>query len=265
MPFAAIKHRLRWSLHNLLPPPLRATAPCARQLRARARKPGTLLAILPRRTKARFEKYREIIASAGSRPTHLQTEISLNSKKLSPIWIILLIGSSALTSYGAKKSAPTQTLQIQPFTAGQDVKVTDKYMQEMMKNIVKQLTNTKRFRIVVLGTAGSPAQSTQPGILLTGELSTYNPGSRAARFGAGSSGWIYLATKGGRAGEAKVTAHVQFIDSETGTLLHEEDVEGVVRGNPLDMNPKHTFGASANETTQKIAKQIASAAKSDLR
>ena len=91
----------------------------------------------------------------------------------------------------------------------------------------------------------------------------FSPGSRAARMGAGS-GWGYAATKGGRKGEAKARAHIQFIDSESGKLLHEEDVEGVVRGNPLDMNPKHTFGASANETTGKIAKQIAKVAKSNF-
>jgi hypothetical protein len=185
------------------------------------------------------------------------------SRKLSPLWIFLLISSSVLTTYGAKKPPPTQTLQIQQFTTAENVTVTDKYMQAMMKNIVKQLTNTKRFQSVALGTAGSPAQPSQPVILLTGQLLEYNPGSRAARMGAGS-GWGYAATKGGRLGEAKVRAHIQFIDSESGKILHEEDVEGVVRGNPLDMNPKHTFGASANETTQKIAKQIASVAKSNF-
>jgi len=188
----------------------------------------------------------------------------LNLKTLSPIWIFLLIGSSVLTAYGAKTPPATKTLQIQQFTTAENVTVTDKYMQSMMKNIVKKLKNTKRFQSVALQTTGSPAQPTQPGILLTGQLLEYNRGSRAARFAAGSSVYGYGATKGGRAGEAKVRAHIQFIDSESGKLLHEEDVEGVVRGNPLDMNPKHTFGPSANETTQKIAKQIANVAKSNF-
>jgi hypothetical protein len=138
-------------------------------------------------------------------------------------------------------------------------------MQSMMENIVKQLTNTKRFQAVVLGIPGSPIQSTQPGILLTGQLLEFSPGNRAARLFAG--GLVgYAATKGGRKGEAKARAHIQFIDSESGKLLHEEDVEGVVKGKPdqFDMNIKHTFGVSANETTQKIAKQIASVAKSNF-
>jgi hypothetical protein len=70
--------------------------------------------------------------------------------------------------------------------------------------------------------------------------------------------------KGRPEGEAKARAHIQFINSESGKILHEEDIEGVVRGSPVEMNIKHTFGASANETTQKIAKQIASIAKSNF-
>jgi hypothetical protein len=187
----------------------------------------------------------------------------MNAKKLSPIWMVLLIGSSLSTAYGAKTSPPTRILQIQQFTTAENVTVTDKYMQSMMKNIANQLKNTRRFQSVALGLPGSSAESTQQGILLTGQVLEYDPGSRAARFAAGTSEG-YGATKGGRKGEAKVRAHIQFIDSETGKLLHEEDVEGVVRGSPLDMNPKHTFGASANETTGKIAKQIAKVAKSNF-
>jgi len=202
---------------------------------------------------------------AGARFSRdLQREIGLNSKKVSPIWIFLMIGSSVLSAYGAKKPPATKTLQIQQFTTAENVSVTDKYMQVMMKNIVKQLANTKRFQTVVLGTTGSPVQSSQPGILLTGQLLECRPGSRAARFAAANSGLVYAATKGGRVGEAKVRAHIQFMDFESGKLLHEEDVEGVVRGNPWDMNPKHTFGQSANATTQKIAKQIANFAKSNF-
>jgi hypothetical protein len=188
----------------------------------------------------------------------------MKSKNLSSPWIFLLIGSSVLTAYGAKKPPPTQTLQIQQFSTAENVTVTDKYMQAMMMNIVKQLTNTKRFQSVALGTTGSPVQPTKPGVLLKGQLLEYDPGSRAKRFVAESSLYGYAGTKGGQVGEAKVRAHIQFIDSESGNLLHEEDVEGVVRGKPYDMNLKHTFGPSANETTQKIAKQIASAAKANF-
>ena len=74
----------------------------------------------------------------------------------------------------------------------------------------------------------------------------------------------YATTKRGRAGEAKARVHIQFIDSESGKLLHEEDVEGVVRGHPFDMNMRHSFGPSANETGEHIAKQIANAAKSNF-
>jgi hypothetical protein len=190
----------------------------------------------------------------------------MHSKKQSSIWIsLLMIGSSVLTAYGAKTPPATKPLQIQQFTTAQGVTVTDKYMQSMMKNIVAQLKSTKRFQTVALGAPGSPVQPTQPGILLTGQLLEFSPGNRAARFGAGASGHVYLATKGGRIGQAIVRAHIQFIDSESGKLLHEEDVQGVVRGNPLDPNPAHMFGQSANTTTQKIAKQVAKVAKSNFK
>jgi hypothetical protein len=185
------------------------------------------------------------------------------SKKLSSLWIFLLTGSSVLTAYGAKKPPPTQALQIQEFTTAENVTVTDKFMQAMMKNIVKQLTNTKRFQTVVLGPTGSPVQSTQPGVLLTGQLLEFSPGKRAARFLAGGLAG-YAATGGGRAGEAKARVHVRFIEPESGKLLHEEDVEGVVRGHPFDMSMKHSFGPSANEAGEHIAKQIASVAKSNF-
>jgi hypothetical protein len=189
----------------------------------------------------------------------------MHSKKQSSIWILLLIGGSVLTAHGAKTSPATKPLQIQQFTTAEGVTVTDKYMQSMMKNIAEQLKNTKRFRSVALGIASSPGQTTQPGILLTGQLLEYNPGSRAKRFASANSGVVYAATKGGRNGEAKARAHIQFIDSESGKLLNEEDVEGVVKGNPWDMNPAHSFGQSANATTGKIAKQIAKVAKSNFR
>jgi TolB-like protein len=190
----------------------------------------------------------------------------LNLKKLSPIWIFLLIASGVLTAYGAKKPPPTQTLQIQPFTTAENVTVTDKYRESMMKDIVKELTNTKRFQSVVLGTTGSPAQPTQPGILLTGQLLEYRSGSRAARIFAGGGLVEYGATGAGRLGEAKAKAHIQFIDSESGKILHEQDVESVVRNHPYNINLKDQFtGGSANETEQRIAKKIASAAKSDFK
>ena len=139
-------------------------------------------------------------------------------------------------------------------------------MQSMMKNIVKQLTSTKRFQVVALGTTGSPVRPTsQPGmILLTGQLLEFSPGKRAARMFAGLIG--YATTKRGRAGEAKARVHIQFTDFESGELLHEEDVEGVVRGHPFDtsMNFSHAFGPSANETGEHIAKQIAKVAKSNF-
>jgi len=177
---------------------------------------------------------------------------------------VLMIGGSTLTANATKTPRPVKAVQLQKFTVAKDVTVPDKYMQSMMDDIAKQLTNTKQFQALAPLTTDAPAPATQPGILLKGQLLEFNPGSRAARFASANSGWVYLATKGGKKGEAKVRVHIQFIDSQSGQILREDDVEAVIKGNPWDMNPAHAFGQSANATTPKIAKQIAKIAKTNL-
>jgi hypothetical protein len=77
---------------------------------------------------------------------------------------------------------------------------------------------------------------------LSGTITKYDKGNRAARYFVGFG-----------AGATKVVAHIKFIETATGSVLFEKDVDGkVVIG---------VFGGDSKGSTRGLAKEVAKVTK----
>lgn len=91
-------------------------------------------------------------------------------------------------------------------------------------------------------TSDVKTEAINPTLRLVGTVTKYKPGSRAKRYLIGFG-----------AGMTKVVAHIKFIDSATGNVLFEKDVDGkVIIG---------FVGGESTGATRGLAKEVAKVAK----
>jgi curli biogenesis system outer membrane secretion channel CsgG len=111
----------------------------------------------------------------------------------------------------------------------------------MTEELYTQLKQTGKFK-EVLREGETPTEAAAPTIKLTGIVTEFNPGSRAARYLVGFG-----------AGSTKIKAHIKILDSTTNEVLFEDDVDGkVVMG---------AMGGESVGATRGLAKEVASKTK----
>lgn len=174
-------------------------------------------------------------------------------------FVSILLGWSIAPAHAASTPASRQ-LEITPFTVAKGMKLPDGYLASMTEEISRQLQHTTCFGIVYLQSQTRIPLPNEHRTLLSGQISDFEAGNRAARLLSGGPVG-YAASKGGRKGQADATAHVKFVDSESGQVLAESDVHAVLRNNPL--NPNLT-GGNAKETGKGLAREIAKLAGSQF-
>src|SRR5262245_15768856 len=109
-----------------------------------------------------------------------------------------------------------QQIEITRFEIKQDVKFPADYLVTMTEELVTQIKETQKFKQVLREGESAP-EGAAPKIKLVGVVTEFNPGSRTMRFMVGMG-----------AGKTKIVAHVKFLDSATGAVLLEKDVDGKV-------------------------------------
>jgi hypothetical protein len=115
------------------------------------------------------------------------------------------------------------------------------YLATMMDELVHELAGTNRFQ-QVLREGETPAEANTSIVQLIGTVTEFNKGNRAVRYMVGFG-----------AGKTKVKAHVKFIDSASGHIVLEKDVDGKVW---IGFIGGESIGA-----TRGLAKEVAKVAK----
>jgi hypothetical protein len=114
-----------------------------------------------------------------------------------------------------------------------------------MEELVRELSATIRF-YQVLRQGETPAEANTPTLQLVDTVNEFNKGNRAVRYMVGFG-----------AGKTKVKAHVKFVDSATGDILFEKNVDGKVW---IGFIGGESIGA-----TRGLAKEVAKVAKRSFR
>jgi hypothetical protein len=164
--------------------------------------------------------------------------------------LFLALALAPLSSQEAAKTAATQapaqpaprtvkesfnTMEVDLFENQKDSNFPAKYLAPLQKEIVKKLVSAKVFAEVV--TAGQPASTPNPRVIrLTGLITNYNPGSRAAR-------WL-----GGGGGNAELNSKIVFVDAATGQPLMSQDLRAVLTGGG--------FGGKSEDVIKDYAHQV---------
>src|SRR5579864_8101368 len=161
--------------------------------------------------------------------------------------LTLLVGLATLSIAVSSASDATphagqyQNIQIMRFDTLNGIDFPSEYLVTMMEELVHELGATNRFQ-QVLREGETPAVANTPTIQLIGTVTQFNKGNRAVRYMVGFG-----------AGKTKVKARVKFVDSVTGRILLEKDVDGRVW---IGFIGGESIGA-----TRGLAKEVAKVAK----
>lgn len=134
-----------------------------------------------------------------------------------------------------------QNVEVAPFTAQSDVKITPEQLKALTDSVVKELQDTKKFK-QVLHEGETPTDPSAPTLKISGEVVKFKAGNRAKRYFVGFG-----------AGKSKVIANVKYMDRGTGKMLAEHTSDGdVFMG---------VFGGDSGGAKSELAKDVAKFAK----
>jgi hypothetical protein len=131
-------------------------------------------------------------------------------------------------------------IEVVRFEVKEGVQIPQDYLITLTEELVKQVTETKRFSDV-MREGESPKDASASSLKLVGTVTEFKAGSRAKRYLIGFG-----------AGKTTIKAHVKFLDRATGEVLFEADVDGkVVMG---------MMGGDSVGATRGLAKEVAKVA-----
>jgi hypothetical protein len=151
------------------------------------------------------------------------------------ISVSMLFAAVAFGQAPAAKT-PYKAIEIEKFTVRQGVEFADKDVDELMKATVANFLASKRFDAVSMSGEATTSEAS-PKLKLTGEITKYVKGSRAAR---------YLVGMG--AGKTKIMADVKLTDVATGEVVFNQVVDGDVTWG--------LFGGSSDSAKAGVADEI---------
>lgn len=147
---------------------------------------------------------------------------------------LFVTASSAQTA----ASEPYKIVEIEKFAIADGVEFPENDLSELMSYLVTHFNKSRRFENVFLSTDTASQSSPAKRAKITGTITKYSKGSRAARYLVGFG-----------AGRTKLVASVKVSDAETGTLLFEQNVDGHVYGGLFG---GETDGAKSNLSSEII-------------
>ncbi|HEX8163235.1 MAG TPA: DUF4410 domain-containing protein [Pyrinomonadaceae bacterium] len=162
---------------------------------------------------------------------------------------LVLAALSLSSAFAQEQKAPSdgaergkyQNVEVVPFTAQEEVKMTPEQLKALTDTVVKELQDIKKFK-QVLREGETPADSAAPTLRITGTVVKFKAGSRAKRYFVGFG-----------AGKTKMIATVKYIDRESGRVLYEYTADGDVQ--------MGIFGGGSGGAKSELAEQVAKTAK----
>ena len=132
-------------------------------------------------------------------------------------------------------------IEVESFTIKQGVEFPADKIEGLTQSVIESLSETNKFKNVSL-TSSTPLNSneTRPELSrlkISGEIIKYEKGSQAKRYIIGMG-----------TGKTKLIANVKFINTQTGEVVLEEVVDGIVSWG--------LFGGDKDQVQSNLAKQI---------
>ena len=172
---------------------------------------------------------------------HLQREFILGL-------FVILLGCAPVFAQTAKATDSFknkyQNIDVVRFDIAEGINFPPESRDVIMAQIIEELKQLKKFK-QVSNTGETLPEGIGPTVRLSGTITKYKPGSRAKRYFIGFG-----------AGATKVTAHIKFVDTATGNVVLEKDVNGKVWIG--------FFGGESSGATRGLAKEVAKVAKKQL-
>lgn len=154
------------------------------------------------------------------------------------IKILTIVVSITLFSaiFCAAQTRTFPNVAVEKFTVQEKVEFEEENLKNLMTELILALRETNKFQKVTYLDDKSE-KPTEPTLKITGVITKYSKGSRAARYLIGFG-----------AGATKVKAKVKFIDSVSGDVLLEKEIDGAVWIG--------LFGGKSDEAKSDLAKDI---------
>jgi len=155
------------------------------------------------------------------------------------VLIVLLVASAF--PLVAQSQARYADVEVAAFEAAKGVDFPPDFQAALMDELVRQFTETKKFA-KVMREGETAADAPAPVLKVTGEVTSVDEGSQAARMFVGFG-----------AGKARIQAHVKFVDAKSGEVQFESDVKASMSGGWV--------GGKAVGVAKNLAKAITKLAK----
>lgn len=136
-----------------------------------------------------------------------------------------------------------QNVEVATFNVQEGVEFSAERVQSLTNAVAKELKDIKRFKQVVRE-GETPTDAAAPTLKVTGTVIKFKPGSRTQR---------YLLGIGGK---TQIIATVNFIDRETGKVLHVFTADGDVSAGDIGI-----LGSNSGGAKYELAEQVAKFAK----
>ena len=156
------------------------------------------------------------------------------------VLMILGIGIFAQT---AEKKGPYMAIEVERFTVRQGVELTDKDVDELVQATISNFHASKRFDSVTMAGEAAAVEAS-PKLKLSGEVTKYVKGNRAAR---------YLIGLG--AGKTKLMVDVKLTDAVTGEVVFHQAVDGDVTWGLFGGDSDKAKGGVADEIIREMKKR----------
>lgn len=160
------------------------------------------------------------------------------------VFSIFLVASQTVVAQTSAAAVPYQVVEIEKFTVSQGVEFPANDLEELMGHLVLNFNNSRRFDKVFLSTDVGASSAPARRVKISGEVTKYSKGNRAARYLVGFG-----------AGRTKLVADVKVRDAETGQILIEQKVDGHVYGGLFGGGTDQAKGGLASEIIKTMTKK----------
>lgn len=148
---------------------------------------------------------------------------------------------SCIAQQGTTEKKFYEYIEVESFTIKQGVEFPADKIEGLTQSVIESLSETNKFKNVSL-TSSTPLNSneTRPELSrlkISGEIIKYEKGSQAKRYIIGMG-----------TGKTKLIANIKFINTQTGEVVLEEVVDGIVSWG--------LFGGDKDQVQSNLAKQI---------
>lgn len=146
-------------------------------------------------------------------------------------------------------SAPYDVVEIEEFKVRDGVEYPAEDTQKLSQALLNSFKQSRRFGSVFLS-SDTPESAPARRVRISGEIVKYDKGSRAKRY------WVGFGT-----GKTKIIADVKLIDVESGNVVMEQTVDGVVSMGLFGGDSDGAKGGLASDIVKTMTKKGLAGAK----